>query len=454
MRKASAVKARKSTGKVKANADANWTVLVYLAGDNNLDAAGVVDLREMKSVGSSGAVNVVVQFDRAGNTGTTKRYRLRKGTQLAADVVQDLGETNSGDPAVLYDFLEWGVKTYPAQHYLVVLWNHGAGWDDSNLYKGDYFGGEAPPIAHKGVAVTRSGSVGSAVARGASVARRVPLAQAHSALRRAQRSLFSTTLKKMVHTRAIAFDDQAKDFIDNLELKRVMLKLKGLLKRKIDVLGFDACLMSMVEIGFEMRDAASYSVASQEEEPNNGWPYDRILAAIARKPSTTPADLARVMVQNCLASYGANAGVTFSASDLSQVAGVASAVSTLGVALSSALKDPAAAAALSTVRARVQEYTAPYDEYVDLVDLCDGLDTLVQRADVAAATKAVRAAIASLILEAGFKGSNVARSHGTSIYFPKKKVCSLYATLDFAKKGKWATFIDGYTNAQARRAWG
>jgi hypothetical protein len=454
MRKADLVNSRTSSGKSKANAVANWTVLVYLAGDNNLDAAGAVDLKEMKSVGSSDAVNVVVQFDRAGSRGTTKRYRARKGTTVAADVVQDLGETNCGDPAVLYDFLAWGVETYPAQHYLVVLWNHGAGWDDSNLYGGDYFGGEAPPIAHKGVTVTRSGSMGRSVTPGASGARRIPLAQARSALRRGQRALFSTTVGKMVHTRAIAFDDQAKDYIDNLEMKRVMLRLKGLIKRKIDILGFDACLMSMVEVGFEIRDAAAYTVGSQEEEPNNGWPYDRILKVLAKNPATAPAELSRAIVGSYLASYGANAGVTFAASDLSQVGGVATAVSTLGAALSTAVKDAAAYAALTDVRARVQEYTAPYDEYVDLVDLCDGLDKMLPRPDIAVATKAVRGAIARLILESGFKGANVARSHGTSIYFPKKKVCSLYSTLDFAKKGKWARFINDYVDAQARRGWG
>ena len=30
-----------------------WTVMVYLAGDNDLDGAGVGDLKEMKKVGSS-----------------------------------------------------------------------------------------------------------------------------------------------------------------------------------------------------------------------------------------------------------------------------------------------------------------------------------------------------------------------------------------------------------------
>jgi hypothetical protein len=33
-----------------------WTVMVYLAGDNNLDGAGVVDLTEMKKAGSNGDV--------------------------------------------------------------------------------------------------------------------------------------------------------------------------------------------------------------------------------------------------------------------------------------------------------------------------------------------------------------------------------------------------------------
>jgi len=34
-----------------------WTIMVYLAGDNNLDSAGVTDLKEMKEVGSTEQVN-------------------------------------------------------------------------------------------------------------------------------------------------------------------------------------------------------------------------------------------------------------------------------------------------------------------------------------------------------------------------------------------------------------
>ena len=448
--------AAKKAAAPKAKANANWTVMVYLAGDNNLDGAGATDLLEMKKVGSSAAINVVAQFDRAGNKGTTKRYMLRKGTSLTADVVADLGETNTGDPKVLKDFLAWGIKTYPAQHYLVVLWNHGAGWDDSNLYAagGDYFSGDAPPVVRKGYTLDAKGGVATRAGGKRKKLAPVPLAQARAAIRRGGRALFRSTVQKMAQSRAIAFDDQAKDYIDNIEMKRVMLDIKKLLKRKVDVVGFDACLMSMLEVGYQIRGAAAYSVGSQEEEPNEGWPYDRILTALAKKPAMTPAELSRLAVGQYLASYGANSGVTFAATDLGQVDAVAAAVNTLGAALAKAVSDTKVFADIQSVRSRVQEYSSPYDDYVDLLDLCDGLTKLVGDAEVAAACAAVKAAAAPMILQSGWKGANMARSHGTSIYFPKKKVCGLYKTLDFAKKNAWTKFINAYVAGLGSRAWG
>jgi len=429
--------------------------MVYLAGDNNLDSAGVTDLMEMKKVGSGAGINVVAQFDRAGGRGTTKRYFLRKGRTLPADVVADLGETNTGDPAVLRDFLTWGIDKYPARHYLAVLWNHGAGWDDSNLYAagGDYFSGDAPPVVHKGYALdAKGGLVRGAVKR--KKAAPIPLAQVRAATRHGHRALFRTSVQKMAQTRAIAFDDQAKDYIDNAEMKRVMLDVRKLLKRKIDILGFDACLMSEREVGYQVRSAAAYTVGSQEEEPNNGWPYDRILTALAKKPTMSPAELSKVCVTQYLASYGANSGVTFAATDLGEAHTVANAVDGLSKALIKALADASSAAAIRTVRAGVQEYSSPYDDYVDLVDLCDGLAKLVAKADVKAACAAVKTAMAQMILQSGWKGANMAHSNGASIYFPKRKVCSLYRTLDFAKNNAWAKFINAYVAGSGGRAWG
>jgi hypothetical protein len=417
-----------------------WTVMVYLAGDNNLDRAGVADLEEMKTVGSSRDISVVAQFDRSGSKRLTNRYVLQKGTMLAEDVVTALGETNTGDPAVLRDFVTWAVTDHPAERYMLVIWNHGAGWDDANLFEDDYFGGATPPVIRKGVRLTR-GEAGAPVTMGT----------ARAAFRRGRRALFAPTVSTLLSARAIAFDDQAKDYLDNRELKRVLGGIRRALKRKIDILGFDACLMSMVEVAFQMRDAVRLTCGSEEEEPNEGWPYGAILKALAARPAMTPPALAKLVVEKYLASYTLKDGVTFSAADLSAVDALAHAVNNLGRTLAAALANNASRDAIVTARAQVQEYSAPYDQYCDLADLCALLARRVRSPDVRRACDAVRAALDRAVIAAGAKGEGVAHSHGISIYFPKKTVSPLYGTLDFAKKGAWASFLHDYTGRLSRQ---
>jgi len=117
-------------------ADADWTFMVYLDGDNDLEGAAINDFLEMAAVGSDANVNIVVQFDRIGGYDssygdweTCKRFYVTSGmTPTAAEQVEDVGEANMGDPAALTDFINWVADNYPANNYAVVLWNHGAGW--------------------------------------------------------------------------------------------------------------------------------------------------------------------------------------------------------------------------------------------------------------------------------------------------------------------------------------
>lgn len=420
----------------KAPTKRNWTIMVYLAGDNNLDSAGVVDIKEMKTVGTTDQVAVLVQFDRAGAKTQTVRYCLKKGTPLAKDAVQSLGETNMGDPKVLEDFVTWGVATYPADHYLLVLWNHGAGWDDANLYQGDVFSGAAPPVSRKAEPVATRGAAPGAKA--------LPLAQARAGIRRTRRALFSTTVEAAVKQRAIAFDDQAQDFLDNIELKKVMTAIKKKLTRKIDILGMDACLMSMAEVAYQMRDVADYSVGSEETEPGEGWPYDRILKALAAKPAMTPEELSKTIVTQYLASYKSSENVTQSAVKLAGLKTLATAVDGLAKALKGILADAASRTALINARAQVQEYSRPYDDYCDLIDLCDLIAKGVATPAVKTACAAVKDAAAAAIVATGYKGPAVDNSRGISIYFPKRKLSPLYKTLDFTKKNAWDEFLVAY----------
>jgi|GEM_PF-3332600 len=115
---------------------AEWTILVYLDADNNLEDVGIADFLEMASVGSTSLVNIVVQFDRIpgndasfGDWTTTKRFLVAQGmTPTIPAALADLGEVDMADPASLVSFVTWGVTTYPARHYFLDLWDHGLGW--------------------------------------------------------------------------------------------------------------------------------------------------------------------------------------------------------------------------------------------------------------------------------------------------------------------------------------
>ncbi len=125
---------------------ADWTILIYLDGDNNLETAAIDDFLEMAAVGSNADLNIVVQMDRIDgydssydNWTRTRRGLVQAGDLPTAGWGTDLGEVNMGDQATLTDFIQWGTTNYQAENYAVVLWNHGGGWntiagDDSSGY--------------------------------------------------------------------------------------------------------------------------------------------------------------------------------------------------------------------------------------------------------------------------------------------------------------------------------
>src|SRR5947208_2910878 len=91
--------------------------------------------------------------------------------------------------------------------------------------------------------------------------------------------------------------DLAGDFVDNLEMKQVVKAVHKKLGRKLDLLGMDACLMSMPEVGYQMRSHVAFTVGSEETEPLDGWPYQEILGKLAKTPDMTPDGLGKVVVK-------------------------------------------------------------------------------------------------------------------------------------------------------------
>ena len=419
-----------------------WTVMVYLAGDNNLDSAGVIDLREMKKVGSTDQINVIAQFDRQGRDISTRRFFLRPGGAIDDDAVMSLGETNTGNPGVLEDFILWGAKNYPAQHYLLVIWNHGQGWDDTNVYR----------LAKDKLKLTinRRGLImGEPMKKSsATVAFNHVRYLSAGSFRHA---LFSTSIEEALSMRAIALDDNAMDFLDNIELKRLLLSVKNKIGRKIDILGMDACLMSMAEVMYQVRDSVTFAVGSEETEPEDGWPYEGIIFALASKPTMTPQELSTTIVKKYLASYSATDGVTQSACDLTKTKEMATAIELLARALAQGLPVLSSRSAIIKSRTQVQSYANP--DYVDLIDLCKLLQANSVGANITSACKNLIDILSTnkTIMSSGYKGKGVRNSHGLSIYFPLRKISPLYSKLDLSRKTGWGNFLKAFLGKTVRR---
>jgi len=107
----------------KATAKA-WTYLVYMAVDNDLDTWGDFSLDLLKKgLTSDQDISVAVLYDHYGANAD-----LLQVTSAGVVKIADYGEPDMGNSETLQQFLSWGVKAFPADHYAVVISSHGGGW--------------------------------------------------------------------------------------------------------------------------------------------------------------------------------------------------------------------------------------------------------------------------------------------------------------------------------------
>lgn len=228
----------------------SWTFLVYMAADNNLEAAGLLNIDMMEQIGSTNDVNIVVQYDRNGQydptldwTGCRRYYITKDDTTgvIGSELIEDLGNVDTGDVNNLVSFVEWGMTKYPAEKYAVILWDHGSGWK------------------HKG-----------------------------------------QTLAK-----GICWDDTSGNHITENQLRDGLARIAAYDGKKIELVGMDGCQMAHIEVMYDCMNSANYVVFSQHNVPFNGFPYHTILADLIASPSMSGATLGTSIVNRYVEYYTA-----------------------------------------------------------------------------------------------------------------------------------------------------
>jgi hypothetical protein len=393
-----------------------WTILVFLNAKNSLEPFAFPNFQQMTSVGSTPEVKLVVEMGRPkkhfttqfGTWSKTLRFVIEKGkTQpIEKDAVADLGATNMGDANSLIDYVAWGRKTYPSKRTMLVIWNHGQGWRAPQDP-----GGSLPP----------------------------PPATPHAG------------------HRYVSNDDDTGDKLYNRAIQDALTSY--LAGERLDLIAFDACLMSMIETAYALRGVADVMVGSEELEPGNGWNYASWLKPLtAAKGDVAPAELGRLLVQGMKAEYGDGDATTLAATDLHKVPALASAVSVFATAAIPHLANDLPA--FRAARGACLNYAPGYGlnsidlgHYMEQI-LAGGLPAELKRCatDVLGALKAAVIENYASKLRKGNFGSN-----GVAIYYPATATAfqndpdgNGYASdnnvfpVDFVQRESWASFLRQY----------
>jgi hypothetical protein len=211
----------------------------------------------------------------------------------------------------------------------------------------------------------------------------------------------------------------------------------------------DACLMSNLEVAYQVRPHVRYIVASEELEPNEGWPYDRVLQLLIDEPDVPTPELASHIVSAYVKSYrdrNYTSPVTQAALDPSKIDEVAGALDKLAGALIAEM--PAAADYVWKAQRKSTHFF--FRTLWDIVRFCEELEKLTDSDDVRTASAKVREVLDSgpgrFVLGQDSHGESVKGCCGVSVYFlpPLDDISRYYAELDFAKDHRWLQMLQAY----------
>ena len=249
----------------------------------------------------------------------------------------------------------------------------------------------------------------------------------------------------------------AQDHLFNREIQDSLLDHIG--AHQLDLIGFDACLMSMIETAYAMRDVAAVMVGSEELEPGDGWNYALCLASLMEDPEQSAEQLGAAIVDAYRRHYDPiDSETTLAAIRTSEIDALAQDVSELANECIANLN--AHIASIRTARLACSEYAPGYGLHgIDLKRLSEQLALNVSNDGIEQAAQRVSNGVDACVI-ANYAGSDRLGSFGSSglaVYFPSRRVLfdsdpdsegyeetnAIYP-VEFVERLRWDNFLHAY----------
>lgn len=258
----------------------------------------------------------------------------------------------------------------------------------------------------------------------------------------------------------LCWDDTDGDHLSIAELRSALYAVQASKGLTVDVITFDACVMGMLEVVYEIRSLAQIVVASEESVSGQGAPYDTILEDLTADPSMGGASLGQTWVQRYGEYYSDVAHLdniaTMAAIDTSVIDDLAYAVDQLASSFIDALPPGNLSyiiwrLTIGRCRRTVEEYGEYLGERRDFntVDLCHFANISMENipdSEVQDKAAMVMSCVDSAVI-AEWHGRLRSDSHGISIFFPQRKgqyAAYDYPDIEFSLLFTWDEFLETY----------
>lgn len=330
------------------------TLMIYMVG-SDLEAkggAGTNDMQEMIESQVDLSINNVVVYAGGSRKWHNDTITAESGhaiLQLSTNGFKTLetrSEASMGEAETLSYFLNYSHKQFAADHYALILWDHGNG-----------------PLIGYG--------------------------------------------KDMLH------ED---DSLTLLEMRSALKSSPFSGKNKLDWVGFDACLMSSVELACIWQDHAEYLIASQEIEPSFGWNYSFLKNLGKKDTKTLSADITKQYMDSCLKYYERRnfdqRDTTLACMNLSQLSPLKNALESLFKKANADIATEYTTLVSNRVNTRALGRATTGSEY-DLIDVVDLAEQMKQRYPDESA--AIVAAAKKMVVH---NVTNTIGCCGLSLYYP------------------------------------
>ena len=412
----------------------DWTVMVFMVGDNNLSEKCLADLREIKKAGSSKDVTVIVETDLSKGEGPTTRYLITPDRPLEEDIDAQWPETR---PEVLRDFLHFCIKFHPAERYMLLLWGHGRALDSFE------------------VAAELPTNVIDPRVRQAAVRRR------DERFSRRKKPRNGSQHGKPFFI--ICPDDEAGHAISNMELQSILESVSPKIEGgKIHVLGMVACLMGMFEMCYELRRGVHYMIASESLIPDTSLPFDKVIPFLIENPKITPEEVCRTIVSEFKNFYVKNdeLPVQLSAFDLTKADELRTNIDKFARLLIARINAGDKDTLNAVLGSHFQAQRYDEDQFFDLYDFCYMLKENCSNQEICNLCECIMEGIGSenqpnFVIASEFNGDAMQFSYGLAIYFPWGGVNEArYRTLEFTRAAPnseqgstWLDFLNTYVES-------